>query len=81
MGDQTPVEYVALPAAAFPFRVDYVALETDVIVLTQNIDGPGAFTVPGLAEDYGPCKVVFTWPNGHTEVGLPSSCGEPEVRL
>lgn len=81
MGDQTPVEFATLPAAAFPFRVEFIALNTDEVVLTQHVDGPGAFAVPGLAHEHGPVKVVVTFPNGHQEVAMPDSSGEPEVRL
>lgn len=82
MGDQTPVEYAALPQKLFPFTIDYVAVDSDEIVQSQLIDGPGAFEVLlGLAAEHGPIKIVISYADGTVSEQLPGSEGEPKISL
>lgn len=82
MGDQTPVEYAALPQKLFPFTIDYVAMDNGQTVQSQLIDGPGAFEVlMGLAAEHGPIKIVISYADGTVLEQLPDSEGEAQVCL
>ena len=60
-----PVRVYNLPHDKYPFTVRFLDHETDEVLDTIEVAGPGLAEVPGFA----PRKVdvAVTWPDGHTE--------------
>ncbi len=53
-----------LPAAAFPFTVEFIRVSDGKVVLEINVTGPGAVPIPGLSEEHGPVRARITYADG-----------------
>lgn len=61
-----PVAFHDLPAEYFPAVAEFLDVNGKVIH-TIYIPGPGAVTIPALAEKHGPVTVRLTYGNGEVE--------------
>lgn len=53
-----------LPAASFPFTVEFISERTGAVVHTITADGPGGMTVPALGREHGPVWVRMSFADG-----------------
>ena len=60
----TPAEFISLPADAYPFTIEFLAVTTGEVVYTITVAGPGAVLVPALRASYGPVRARMTYADG-----------------
>lgn len=65
--DRIAVSFVDLPAAAFPIKVEMYSVETNELVHTINVPGPGAIHVPGQAILGTRVWIRVTTPDGFSD--------------
>ena len=72
----TPYAYRDLPAAAFPFTVEFISQRTGKVVHAFTAAGPGVITVPALRDEHGPVDVRVTYADGFTIYEKATTRGE-----
>jgi hypothetical protein len=65
--DDIKIAFATLPAAAFPFTLEAIDYQGNV-VWTKRITGPTKLHVPPLISMFGPVAVRTTFPDGTVRI-------------
>lgn len=48
----------------YPFTVEFLSVQTDEVVHSIHVDGPGAMEIPSLIREHGRTWVRIKWGDG-----------------